>query len=312
VTTPNNPAPSFDAGLTRRYTGPLLRAINKDGTFNVRRQGVQSLAASIYTHLVNIPWPHFLGLSTVAYLVVNSVFATVYFILGPGALRASESDLGLSFFGKAFFFSVHTLTTVGYGDLYPLGLPANIVAAIEAALGLAGFAVVTGLLFARFSRPTAKLIFSQQMVVSPYREGTSLQFRIANQRSNVLTDVQADILLMTVEKDGSGQLQRNFVELPLERKSVFFLALTWTIVHPIVDDTSPLWGKTAADLERLQAELLILIRGYDDSFTQVVNTRYSYRWNEVEWSARFTPAFDVSPAGHLVLDLDRISSTSRA
>jgi inward rectifier potassium channel len=308
---PNNPAPAFDPGLTRQYTGPLLRAINKDGSFNVRRRGVRGLGLSFYIHLVNMSWTHFLLLATVVYLVVNVIFAGVYAGLGPGALRASEPDLGLGDFGKAFFFSVHTLTTVGYGDLLPLGLAANVVAAIEAALGLAGFALATGLLFARFSRPTAKLVYSRQMVIAPYRDGTSLQFRIANQRKNVLTDVQADMVLMTVEKDAGGQLQRNFAELRLERKSVFFLALTWTVVHPI-DETSPLWGKSAADLERLQAEVLILIRGYDDSFTQVVNSRYSYRWNEVEWSARFSAAFEVAPAGHLVLDLERISSTNRA
>jgi len=125
----------------------------------------------------------------------------------------------------------------------------------------------------------------------------------------VLTDVLADMMLMTVERDAAGQLRRNFAELKLERKKIFFLALTWTVVHPI-DEASPLAGKSAADLERLQAEVLILIRGYDDSFTQVVNTRYSYRWEEIEWSARFAPAFDVAPGGHLVLDLDRIGATS--
>jgi inward rectifier potassium channel len=307
----NNPSSTFDPGLTQQYTGPLLRAINKDGSFNVRRRGVRSLAGSIYMHLVNMAWTHFLLLVTAVYLMVNVAFASVYVGLGPGSLRASEANLGLSDFAKAFFFSVHTLTTVGYGDLYPLGLAANIVAAIEAALGLSGFALATGLLFARFSRPTAKLVFSQQMVVAPYRDGSSLQFRIANQRTSILTDVQADMMLMTVEKGAGGNLQRNFTELPLERKNIFFLALTWTIVHPI-DQKSPLWGKSVADLERLQAEVLILIRGYDDSFTQVVNSRYSYRWNEVEWSARFTPAFEVAPGGHLVLDLERISTTDRA
>jgi inward rectifier potassium channel len=217
--------------------------------------------------------------------------------------------MGLGAFGKAFFFSVHTLTTVGYGDLYPLGLAANIVASAEAAVGLMGFAVATGLLFARFSRPNAQLVFSNRMVVAPYRDGHSLQFRMANRRNNVLTDVLVDMMLMTVEQDAEGQLRRNFVELKLERRKIFFLALTWTVVHPI-DESSPLKGMKKADLERLQAEVLILIRGYDDSFTQVVNTRYSYRWEEVEWSARFAPAFDVSSAGHLVLDLDRISETS--
>jgi len=303
--------PSFDPGLTQQYTGPLLRAINKDGSFNVRRRGLHGLAGSIYMQLVNLSWPRFWGLVALAFLAANIVFALVYVLLGSDSLRAAEDDIGLGFFGKAFFFSVHTLTTVGYGDIYPLGLAANVVASAEAALGLMGFALATGLLFARFSRPNAQLVFSNRMVVSPYRDGYSLQFRMANRRNNVLTDVLVDMMLMTVEQDAEGQLRRNFVELKLERKKIFFLALTWTVVHPI-DESSPLKGMKAADLERLQAEVLILIRGYDDSFTQVVNTRYSYRWEEVEWSARFAPAFDVSPAGHLVLDLDKVSATSPA
>jgi inward rectifier potassium channel len=303
--------PSFDPGLTQQYTGPLLRAINKDGSFNVRRRGLHGLAGSIYMQLVNLSWPRFWGLVALAFLAANIVFALVYVVLGSDSLRAAEDDIGLGFFGKAFFFSVHTLTTVGYGDIYPLGLAANVVASAEAALGLMGFALATGLLFARFSRPNAQLVFSNRMVVSPYRDGYSLQFRMANRRNNVLTDVLVDMMLMTVEQDAEGQLRRNFVELKLERKKIFFLALTWTVVHPI-DESSPLKGMKAADLERLQAEVLILIRGYDDSFTQVVNTRYSYRWEEVEWSARFAPAFDVSPAGHLVLDLDKVSATSPA
>src|SRR5689334_21150863 len=301
--------PSFDPGLTQQYTGPLLRAINKDGSFNVRRRGLHGLAGSIYMHLVNLSWPRFWGVVALAFLSVNIIFASIYTALGPRALRATEADMGLGQFGKGFFFSVHTLTTVGYGDLYPLGLTANIVASAEAALGLMGFALATGLLFARFSRPNAQLIFSHCMVVAPYRDGYSLQFRMANRRNNVLTDVLADMMLMTVEQDAQGQLRRNFVELKLERSKIFFLALTWTVVHPI-DESSPLKGMKAADLERLQAEVLILIRGYDDSFTQVVNTRYSYRWEEIQWSARFASAFEVASGGHLVLDLERISATS--
>jgi inward rectifier potassium channel len=301
--------PSFDPGLTQKYTGPLLRAINKDGSFNIRRRGLRGLGGSIYMHLVNLSWPKFWGLVALAYLVVNTIFAAMYTMLGPRALRAAETDMGLGAFGKAFFFSVHTLTTVGYGDLYPLGFAANVVASAEAAVGLMGFALATGLLFARFSRPNARLVFSDRMVVAPYGDGYSLQFRMANRRTNVLTDVLVDMMLMTVEQNAEGQLRRNFVELKLERKKIFFLALTWTVVH-VIDESSPLKGMKAADLERVQAEVLILIRGYDDSFTQVVNTRYSYRWEEIEWSARFAPAFDVSPAGHLVLDVDRISATS--
>jgi inward rectifier potassium channel len=211
-------------------------------------------------------------------------------------------------FARAFFFSVHTLTTVGYGALYPFGMAANAVAGVEAALGLMGFAMATGLLYGRFSRPSARLIFSEKMVMSPFHDGQSLQFRIANQRQNVLMDLDADMMLMTVENDEHGQMKRVFKELKLERRRIYFLALTWTIVHPL-DPESPLFQKTAEDLQRMQAEIIILIRGFDDSFSQVVHSRYSYRWDEIEWSARFAPAFEVAEAGHLVLDVERVGST---
>jgi inward rectifier potassium channel len=304
------PKPSFDPGLTSQYMGVLMRAINKDGSFNVRRRGFRKVIGSAYLQLVTMTWPRFLLLVTVFYLAVNVLFAGVYQAIGDNTLHANERDLGLSGFARAFFFSAQTLTTVGYGSLYPFGVPAHVVAAMEAALGLMGFALATGLLFARFSRPSARLVFSDRMVVAPYRDMTSLQFRLANERSNVLMEVEADLILMTVDRDASGQMRRNFVELTLERRKIFFLALSWTIVHPI-DETSPLWGKTAADLERLQAELLILIKGFDDSFSQVVHRRYSYRFDEIQWSARFGTVFTVSPAGHLELDVERVSAIER-
>jgi inward rectifier potassium channel len=304
-------AAAFDPGLTQQYSGALLRAINKDGSFNIRRpRGLRSFAGSVYMLLVTMSWPRFLGLVVLAYLSVNLAFAGMYTGLGPGAIRASAADLGLGDFERAFFFSVHTLTTVGYGDLYPVGLMANVVSSVEAAIGLMGFALATGLLFARFSRPSPRLAFGERAIIAPYRDGHSLQFRLANRRTNVLMDVQTDVMLMTVEQDVAGNLKRNFAELRLERKGIFFLALTWTVVHPI-DENSPLSGKTAADLERLQAEVLILIRSFDDSFSQVVHSRHSYRWDELEWSAQFEPAFEVAPEGHLLLDVDRVGKTRR-
>ena len=304
------PTPSFDPGLTQQYTGSLLRAINKDGSFNVVRRGDAGVIGNLYQHLVTMSWPRFIALVTAAYLAVNFLFAGLYLALGPDALHASERDLGLSGFSRAFFFSVHTLTTVGYGALYPYGLGANAVSAVEAALGLMGFALATGLLYGRFSRPSAKIVFSEKMLVAPFRDIDSLQFRIANQRRNVLMELEASLVLMTVEQDASGQLKRKFAELKLERSKITFLALTWTLVHPI-DDASPLSGKTAEDLERLQAEVIILIKGFDDSFGQVVHTRYSYRWDEVEWAAQFVPAFEVASAGHLVLDVARVGERVR-
>src|SRR5579859_2142673 len=136
MTTPPSPAPpSFDPGLTQKYTGALLRTINKDGSFNVHRKGLRSLGGNIYTSLVTMSWPRFLGLVTIDYLVTNAAFAALYLLLGADALHASERNLGLGAFARAFFFSAQTLTTVGYGALYPFGTAANIVATLEAAVG---------------------------------------------------------------------------------------------------------------------------------------------------------------------------------
>ena len=301
--------PSFDPGLTRQYTGPLLRVINKDGSFNVQRSGLRYLAGNAYIRLVSVSWPHFLAVVIAGYLVVNSAFAAVFLALGPGSLHATARDVGVGEFGRAFFFSVQTLTTVGYGVMYPVGTAANLLAAAEAATGLMGFALATGLLFARFSRPSSKLVFSDTMVVAPHPEGTALMFRIANQRSNVLMEVEARMMLTSVERGDDGQLKRNFRNLHVELARINFLALTWTIVHPI-NQESPLYGKTREDLKEEQAEILILIKGFDDSFSQVVHTRYSYRWDEVQWSARFVPAFTTTPTGHIVLNVGKVGETA--
>lgn len=307
-----SPAPlsNFDPGLTRQYAGPLLRVVNKDGSFNVQRTGLSGVAGSVYSRLVVITWPRFFALTAAAYLLVNSIFAGIFVALGPGALHATERDLGLGDFGRSFFFSVQTLTTVGYGSVYPVGTAANLVAAAEAAVGLMGFALATGLLFARFSRPSSKLVFSGKMVVAPLGDATSLQFRVANQRSNVLIEVEARMMLITVERGPDGEFKRNFRNLALDLPGINFLALTWTVVHKI-DDTSPLFGKTREDFKAQQAEVLILVKGFDDTFGQVVHTRYSYRWDEIEWSAKFAPAFFTAPEGHLVLHVGKIGDIAR-
>jgi inward rectifier potassium channel len=141
-------------------------------------------------------------------------------------------------------------------------------------------------------------------VIAPYRDSTSLQFRIVNRRSNNLIEVEARLLLMTVE-ECNGQLQRRFQELELERTQVLFFPLTWTVVHPI-DEKSPLYGATAKDLERLQAEIMINLRAFDESFGQTVHARYSYRYDEIVWGAKFVQAFEVDADGELRLEVSRV------
>ncbi len=296
--------PGYDPGLTRQYTGALRRIINEDGAFNVQRRGARWRDVNLYLYLINMRWPAFLACVFAAYLAVNLAFACLYYRLGPEQIRGLRAATAFGTFMNAFAFSAHTLTTVGYGNIAPAGITAGVVSAGEAMLGLMGFALATGLLYGRFSRPSARIAFSGNMVVAPYRGIRSLQFRIANQRANVLMDLRARVLLMTVEGT-PGNLMRNYAALNLEIANVHFLPLTWTVVHPI-DAESPLFGKTGADLERAQAEVMILITAFDDSFSQVVHARRSYRYEEVVWGARFAPAFHVEEQGNLVLDLGRV------
>jgi inward rectifier potassium channel len=294
---------SFDPGLTTQFSGELRRAINPDGTFNVHRKGTRLRDTNLYLKMIDTTWPRFFLVVMIVFLAVNVAFAWLYLAIGIGQLQGTESEM--TAFVNAFFFSVHTLTTVGYGNVFPRGPSANAIAALEAATGLMVFAIMTGLLYGRFSRPSARILFSSNALMAPYQDGSSLQFRITNARSNTLMNLEARVLLMTVaNKD--GQLKRDFADLELERRKVYFLPLTWTIVHPI-DSTSPLYGKTADDLASMSAEILILIQAFDDSFSQVVHSIYSYRHTEILWGAKFLPAFSVDPQGDLILDLDRVN-----
>jgi inward rectifier potassium channel len=297
--------PSFDPGFTEKYRGDLVRIIKPNGQFNVRRRGATWRDVHPYLFMLNSPWSVFMAVIFAGYVIANLVFAFVYLGIGVEHLQGADTGTALGRFLSAFFFSAQTLTTVGYGTISPNGFLTSLVAAFEALLGLMAFAIATGLLFGRFSRPAARLAFSRQMVVAPYQAGTSLQFRVANRRSNNLMEIEARMLLTTVESSDRGLL-RKYRTLTLERPSVQFLPLTWTVVHPI-DEASPLWGKTAEDLARQQAEFLILIKAFDDTFFQTVHVQHSYRHDEVVWGARFVPAFEADAQGEMVLDLKRLS-----
>jgi inward rectifier potassium channel len=301
--------PSFDPGLTQKFTSPVRRTINKDGSFNVRRHGTTWRDYHPYLHLVSLSWASFFLVLLAGYVLANVVFAVAYFLLGPDALAGADRGGGWTRFIDDFFFSTHTLSTVGYGNISPNGMAAGAISAFEAWLGVLAFAVAAGLLYGRVSRPSARFGFSDRALIAPYQDGQSLQFRVVNRRANSLMDLEARVMLMTVETD-SGLPVRRYHLLKLEREQVMFLALTWTVVHPI-DEQSPFYGKTAADLDRLQAELLILIKAYDDSFSQTVLARHSYRHDEMQWGARFAPAFSVDAHGDLVLELRKVSALAQ-
>ncbi|HWF47452.1 MAG TPA: ion channel [Bryobacteraceae bacterium] len=301
--------PSFDPGLTQKYSQGLKRIINPDGRFNVRRTGTTWRDFHPYLFLVDAPLSVFISVILASYLAGNLFFACIYWMIGVEHLRGVAAATPFLTFMNAFFFSAHTLTTVGYGNIYPDGVAANSIAALEAFIGLMGFALGTGILFGRFSRPTARIGYSKRMVVAPYQEITSLQFRIVNRRPNNLLNLEARVLLMTVQVI-DGIPRRKFDILPLERDAVIFFPLPWTIVHPITE-TSLLYGLTAKDYARLQLEVLIMIKGIDETFGQLVHSRYSYRYDEIEWGAKFSPVFEVEESGDMLLEVNRVSEIER-
>jgi inward rectifier potassium channel len=302
--------PPFDPGLTKQFGAPLRRAINNDGSFNVRRSGVSWRAFHPWVQMVGMSWTGFAILVACFYLGLNLVFACAYFGMGAEAVHGSAAPTETGRFLNCFFFSGHTLTTVGYGNLVPHGIAANLAATTEALVGLLGFAIITGLLVARVSRPSARIHFSRNALIAPYQTGTALMFRLANERSNNLMELEAQILLMQVVGT-DGSLERKFDKLTLERPSILLFPLTWTVVHPI-DEASPLYGKTDDDLKALQAEILILLKGFDETFSQVVHTRFSYRADEIVWGAKFLSAFRVEPTGDILLEIDKVSDFDKS
>ena len=282
------------------------RFLNRDGSFNVARDGLRPFASlSLYHSLLTMTWPRFLGLVIAFFLVTNAVFATFYSALGPGALLSNVPP-PTTWHGKwfeAFFFSVHTYATIGYGNVSPVGMAANLLVVLETLVGLLGFALATGILFARFSRPTARLLFSEMAIIAPYRGITAFEFRITNARSNQIIEVRAQVQLSRLKPGG---LSREFHPLKLERDKVTFFPLSWTIVHPI-DETSPLWGVTPEQLIASDAEFLILLSGLDETFSQTVHARSSYKADEIVWGVKFASLFEPPrPDGTLAIDISKL------
>ena len=303
--------PSSDLGFGRVLSQQrALRLLNRDGSFNVQARGRGLHAFLAYSNLVSTTWGRFFLFVAVVYLLLNGFFALLYVAVGAEGL-VNTLDTGLNTpFLKAFFFSIHTSATIGYGSTVPVGLRTNILVALESVVSLLGLAVVTGLVFARFSRPVADILFSKNAVMSWMGNLRSFQFRIVNTRNNQIIDLHARLLVSRFEDNASGVSVRRYYPLRLERESVVFFPLSWTIVHTIEQD-SPLFGITEDELCASGAEFLILLTGMDETFSQVVNARSSYRANEVIWDAKFSDIFVYDPEGRMVgIDMKRFHDTT--
>ena len=279
------------------------RLIERDGRFTARREGFPPLSyLNMYHAMLSMTWPRFLARATVLYLGMNALFAWMYMWCGKNALQGSTPESMGGEFLRALFFSVETFATIGYGNIYPVGQAANWVMTVESIVGIFAVALLTGLVFARFARPTAALLFSDVAVIAPYQGRTGFMFRVTNARSNQLMELEAKVQFTRLGGDG-----RRYTQLKLERTKVMFFPLSWTIVHPI-DETSPMFGWTHEDLVRTDAEFLILISAVDETFAQSVHARSSYKSDEIVVGKKFASVYNaVDPDGTISIDVSKLS-----
>jgi inward rectifier potassium channel len=295
-----------DLGFGSRLTGQTgQRLLNRDGTFNVKREGFSILrSSSLYHSALSISWTRFNLIVGCSALLLNTLFAFAYILCGRGALIGASGVTFADRFLDAFFFSVQTSTTIGYGHIVPSGTLANVVVSVEVMAALLGFALATSIMFARFSRPNAKIIFSEKAVIAPYQGMMAFEFRMMNARSNQLIQLEVQVLLSRMETH-EGRRVRRFHKLKLERDQVAFFPLNWTVVHPI-DSTSLLHGVTEAEFLSWDPEIMILLTAIDETFSQAVHARCSYKGDEVVWGARFSDMYRRGEDGMISVDVKRL------
>ena len=301
-----------DLGLGSKLGNKHTRLITKEGTINVRKTGGGLDAINIFQELLTMTWGQFLLIITAAYILTNMFFAFAYMAVGVENLSVPDHVFGSFFnrFAYAFYFSAQTFTTVGYGTISPLSNIAHLLATFEAMIGLMGFAVVTGVLYGRFSRPTAKISYSEKALIAPYQDINGFMFKMVNKRKNQLMELEVQVMMMGHE-DKNGESKQVFFPLELERDKVTLFPLTWTIVHPITKE-SPLYNKTPEYLEEINAEFLVLVKGFDDTFSQTVHSRVSYDHDELLWGKKFIKNFHEHEDGTFVVEIDKISDCQDA
>jgi inward rectifier potassium channel len=263
------------------------------------RQVLRATRTDLYHALLTVGWGGFFALLAASYVVFNLAFAFLY-RLQDGSIFNAKPDS----FADAFFFSVQTMATIGYGDMHPATLYANLLVTAEVLFGLAGFALATGLIFARFSRPTARIMFSRNAVITTYDGRPMLMFRTANQRRNRILEAQASLMLVQNEWTKEGTVMRRFYDLKVTRSHNPTFALTWTVMHPI-DDESRLKGATHESLKEREAEIVATLFGVDESFSQTIHARYGYAADRIRWGWRFADIIGRTPEGQLTVDYDK-------
>lgn len=274
-----------ELGFGNKNYHESMRFLNEDGSVNIKRKS-NSLFGSIdvFHWLIKIKPGKFLFVLILFYTTVNLFFASIYYLLGSSSFGGLPTPLtNFNLFLQLTFFSSQTITTVGYGHVYPQSNIASMVASTESFIGLLLFAIVTGVLFGRFSRPKSHLLYSRNILITPFKNMNALMFRVANAKQYELLENEAKVIL-TISNPETNKREFFFLNLEIERIS--FLALSWTIVHPI-DENSPFFGLSTADLQSRDAEIIILLKGTSDTISQTIYSRHSYKPNDLLTGRKF-------------------------
>lgn len=283
------------------------RFVNKDGNANIHKTGLGILERYSWFHsmLAISGWRFFL-IILLFYVVVNMFFATVYYLLGVEHLSGMETHSEFEKYAEAFFFSAQTFTTVGYGRISPTGILTSGLAAFQALIGLLSFAVATGLMYGRFSKPIAYVKFSHNALIAPYKGGQGLMLRLSPFKNTILSEAEVKLTIgLVVEENGIAQ--NRFYPLELELERINTLNLSWTVVHPIKED-SPVYNFTEDDFKNSKGEIIVFLKAFDDMFSNTVVARTSYTFNEIVYGAKFLPMYHRdSDHNRTVLDLDKLN-----
>ena len=287
--------PSDSPRIFQRDGRPLIRARDLVG---LRR----STMSDVYYFLIASRWRVVLAIYGGAYLLANALFAVAYTWTG-GVVNARPGS-----FWDAFFFSAETLGTIGYGVMAPQSLPAHLVATLENMVGLLGLATFTGITFAKFSRPKAKVIFSEVGIVAPRNGVPTFSFRVANERVNHVVQARLQVTLVRSEVTSEGERFRRMVDLPVARSESPAFVLTWLALHPI-DEKSPLHGVTKESFAEGMMEILVIFTGWDETLAQTIYARQSYVASELRWNHRFRDVIRLAPDGSRQIDYARFHET---
>ena len=296
----------LDIGLDHSAEKGRQRTVNLDGSYNIKRITGETIDFDLYHWLITTSWKHYWIVVFLFYGMVNVIFAFVYYALGIDSIGGIIHGDSLHNFLQCFFFSNETFTTVGYGGLHPTGIATSFVASLEAFLGLMSFALATGTLYGRFSKPKPRIKFSPNAIIAPFGDGTAFQFMIANQRNTNIMELEAIVNFSWVDKS-EGDSYRRFKMLNLELSKIAMFPTNWKINH-IIDEESPLYGMTLDDILEKEIEAFITLKGFDETYSQTVYIRMSYTAKDVIYGAKFQRPFYVGEDGQLIMDLRRVGS----